>query len=100
MFGNIKEQIQKAQEDMKKRLEQEEVNGSSAEGKVQVKVNGNRQLLSIHIDEEFYGNTDPGEMEAKIMEAMNEALGKAEEIAEEEMKNSAKAMLPDIPGLF
>jgi hypothetical protein len=100
MFGDLKEQIQQAQKEMKDRLEQEEVSGTSAEGKVEVKVNGNRKLLSLQLDDEFYAGSGPREMENKIKEALNDALSKAEGIAEEEMKNSAKGMLPNIPGLF
>lgn len=98
MFGNLKDQLKEAQLELKNRLEKEKSTGEAAEGKVKIVVNGNRKLLSVHIDPALYEEQKADAMEALIMEAANKALNKAEIIAEDEMINSAKDMLP--PGLL
>lgn len=100
MFGNLKEKLLEAQAEMKKKLAGIEIMGESAEGKIKVKVNGNRKIMAVNIDPELYSEKEVSEVENLVMEAANEALEKAEEVAEEEMVNSAKGALPNIPGLF
>lgn len=96
MLGNLKEQFQEVQNEIKKKLEQQEISGEAGDGKVKVVVNGNRKLLSIDLDDEYYSRAKKGELQTFITEALNDALDKAEEVAEEEMKNSVKGILPGI----
>ncbi len=100
MFGNLKDKLLEAQAEMKKKLGGIEIMGESAEGKIKVNVNGNRKVIAINIDPDLYSEKEVSEVENLIMEACNEALEEAEKVAEEEMVNSAKGALPNIPGLF
>lgn len=98
MFGNLKDKIKDAHAEMKIKLEQVTQTGSAAAGKVKVEVNGNRKVLSVHLDPQIYMDSKPEEMEELVKEAANDALKKAEIHAEDEMVNMAKGMLPS--GLF
>ncbi len=98
MFGNLKDKIKDAHEEMKVKLEQVTQTGSAADGKVKVEVNGNRKVLTVLLDPQVYRDSKPEEMEDLVREAANNALKKAELHAEDEMVNMAKGMLP--PGLL
>ncbi|MCF8217483.1 MAG: YbaB/EbfC family nucleoid-associated protein [Bacteroidales bacterium] len=96
MFGNIKEQLKSAQSEMKEKLAETQVSGKAGEGKVEVVVNGNRKMISLDIAPELFEAKNQEEIQQLIIEASNDALTQAENIAEDEMMNSAKNMLPGI----
>ncbi|MFW6019716.1 MAG: YbaB/EbfC family nucleoid-associated protein [Bacteroidales bacterium] len=100
MFGNIKEQLKTAQKEMKENLEEKYATGTAGEGKIEVVVNGNRKMISLNIAPELAEAENIEEIQQFILEASNNALNKAEKMAEDEMMNLAKNMLPDLPGLF
>ena len=96
MFGlnKLKEAKEKAQE-IKTRLDNTQVEGKSSNGEVNVVCNGNRKVLSISINESIFKIRDQKEVEALVVEATNQALQQAEQLAEAEMR----AIMPNIPGL-
>ncbi|MGM0612362.1 MAG: YbaB/EbfC family nucleoid-associated protein [Bacteroidota bacterium] len=96
MFGNIKEQLKTAQNEMKDKLAETQITGKAEDGKVEVVVNGNRKMISIDIAPELFETKNQEEIQQLIIEASNDALQQAEQIAEDEMMNSAKNMLPGI----
>lgn len=100
MFGNLKEQIKEAQAEMKQKLEEMEIAGEADGGKVKVLVNGNRKMKSVTLAPGLTAEKSEEEIQNLILEASNQALNEAEKISEDEMMNSAKGMLPNIPGLF
>ncbi|MCF8331319.1 MAG: YbaB/EbfC family nucleoid-associated protein [Bacteroidales bacterium] len=100
MLGNLKEQIKEAQAEMKQKLEQMEIEGEVEQGLLKVVVNGNRKVLSIDVDAALYEQLNRDKLQDMIKQASNLALDKAEKIAEEEMMNSAKGVLPGMAGLF
>ena len=101
MFDMMKK-LQQAQEEMKKikeRLDQVSVEGSSPAGKVKVRANGNRKILGITFGDESIMN-DKEELEDHLIMAMNDALSKAEQVNESEMKSAAGSMMPGLGGMF
>ncbi|MBI1221161.1 MAG: hypothetical protein GC180_01045 [Bacteroidetes bacterium] len=100
MFGKLTEAKQKAEE-IKQRLEQVSVMGQSADGAVRVVVSGSRRILDILISEE----TTSAEMQkTQLIEAINHALEQADKVAEAEMAEIAKELMPgglgSLAGMF
>lgn len=67
---------------------------------VVVKVNGQKELLSINISEEIIKDaaTDKEMLEDLVLSAVTEAMRKAEELSEKEMEKVTGGV--SIPGLF
>ncbi|MFA3783224.1 YbaB/EbfC family nucleoid-associated protein [Melioribacteraceae bacterium 4301-Me] len=104
MHGMLK-QIQKMQEDMQKvqnELENKTVTEESGGGMVKATVNGKKELISIKIDDEVLSSNDKEMLEDLIVAAVNKALNSAGKMAEEEIANITKGIIPpgfNIPGL-
>jgi DNA-binding YbaB/EbfC family protein len=100
-MGGMMKQMQKMQKDMEKmqaQLEETEVEASSGGGAVSCKVNGKKEVLAITIDEDVVDPEDVEMLQDLVMAAVNEALRKAEDMMEKEMKKLTGGM--NIPGLF
>ncbi|MEJ5350281.1 MAG: YbaB/EbfC family nucleoid-associated protein [Melioribacteraceae bacterium] len=103
MQGMLK-QIQKMQEEMAKvqaELENKTVTEESGGGMVKVVANGKKEIISITIDDEILKSGDKEMIEDLIVAAVNKALHSAGKLAEEEIGNITKGMLPpgfNIPG--
>jgi len=96
MLEKLKEAQQKIEE-TKARLNTVFVDGESGNGKVKVTVTANREIRNITIADELFSEKD--ELEDYLIIALNNALGKANEINEAEMAAAAKGGMPDIPGM-
>ena len=77
----MQEQMAKAQEE----LEEAEIVGESAGGKVKVTVNGKKVVSAINIDPEVVDTEDIEMLEALIMAALNNAYSAADEMHDEKM---------------
>jgi DNA-binding YbaB/EbfC family protein len=103
-FGNmstILKQAQAMQEQMAKLQEQAAskiVNGSAGGGIVTVTANGAMQIVGVAIDPEAVKSGDVDMLQDLVVAATNEALRKAKELMEGEMKALTGGM--KIPGLF
>ena len=97
MMGKLNE-MKKQVEETKARLASITVEGSSAQGMVKVKANGNREILDLEIHQELF-HADRAEVQDMLVLAVNDALIKAKNTEESEMKGAASGMLPNIPGL-
>jgi DNA-binding YbaB/EbfC family protein len=103
-FGNmsaILKQAQAMQEQMAKLQEQaasKTVNGSAGGGIVTVTANGAMQIVGVAIDPEVVKSGDVDMLQDLVAAATNEALRKAKELMEGEMKALTGGM--KIPGLF
>ncbi|MCP9464968.1 MAG: YbaB/EbfC family nucleoid-associated protein [Nitrospira sp.] len=103
-FGNmnaILKQAQAMQEQMAKIQEQAAsklVNGTAGGGIVTVTANGALQIVSVTIDPELIKNGDLEMLQDLVVAASNDALRKAKELMEQEMKAIAGGI--KIPGLF
>ena len=103
-FGNmsaILKQAQVMQEQMAKLQEQaasKTVNGTAGGGIVTVTANGAMQIVAVAIDPEAVKSGDVDMLQDLVAAASNEALRKAKELMETEMKALTGGM--KIPGLF
>jgi hypothetical protein len=100
MFGKIQEmqsKMQEAQEGLKDVIVEAEAGG----GMVKVKANGNKQIVSIEMDDDVVDPQDKEMLEDLIVAGVNKALEKAEEASKEKMQEMYKGMIPGggIPGM-
>lgn len=104
MQGMMK-QIQKMQAEMERvqnELGNKTVTEESGGGVVKATANGKKEIISIQIDEEIIKGEDREMLEDLVVAAVNKALDSAGKMAEEEMGNVTKGMIPpgmNIPGL-
>lgn len=97
---NILKQAQKIQERIAKaqaELENIMVEGSAGGGMVTVTANGKQEILKIKIDPEVVNPDDVEMLEDLILVAVNQALEKAQEAANEQMSKVAGGILPNLP---
>ncbi|MFT4754536.1 MAG: DNA-binding protein YbaB [Salibacteraceae bacterium] len=97
MFGDLKNQLNKGKEDLAKRMVDTYVRSISPSTHIEVIANGNKQIMDIRINDEIYA--DKEQLEDELITTLNNALEKAEEMFQEEMKTVMKSNMPDIPGL-
>jgi nucleoid-associated protein EbfC len=104
MGGNMNQmmkQVKKMQEQMLKaqeELETKTVEGSAGGGVVNVKMSGHKKLLEVNIKPEAVDPEDIEMLQDLILTAVNDALAKAEELANKDMGRFTGGM--NIPGLF
>jgi DNA-binding YbaB/EbfC family protein len=94
----LMKQAQKMQEQLHKQMETTVVEASAGGGMVSVKMNGNKQLLSIQIDPEVFAGGDKDMLQDLVVAAVNEATRKIEETLSSQLGNMTGGM--KIPGLF
>jgi DNA-binding YbaB/EbfC family protein len=94
----IMRQAQKMQEQLQKQMEATIVEATAGGGMVSVKMNGNKQLLSLQVDPEVYSGGDKEMLQDLIVAAVNEGVRKVEEALNSQMGNLAGGL--KIPGLF
>src|SRR5690554_1772815 len=96
-------QVQKMQADMErvqKELGTMTVEGTSGGGVVTVTANGHQEIMSVKIDPEVINPDDAEMLEDLVMAATNEALRKAQEMAQSEMaKVTGGLNIPGLPGM-
>ncbi len=104
MQGMMK-QIQKMQAEMEKvqsDLGNKTITEESGGGVVKATVNGRKELVSIQIDDEILKSDDREMLEDLVVAAVNKALESAGKMAEEEMQNVTRGLIPpglNIPGM-
>ncbi len=91
------QQAQKMQEQLRKQLTETVVEASSGGEMVSVKMNGNKQLLSIEIDPEIFEGGDREMMQDLIVAAVNEATRRVDEAMSTQLGSLAAGL--NIPGL-
>jgi len=99
MAGMMK-QIQKMQAEMAKaqaELGNKTISAESGGGMVKATCNGHKELISLEIDDEVAKSGDKEMLEDLIVAAVNKALEAAGKMAEEDLGNVTKGMIP--PGL-
>jgi DNA-binding YbaB/EbfC family protein len=94
----LMKQAQKMQEQMQKNMETTVVEASAGGGMVSVKMNGNKQLLSVQIDQEVFGSGDKEMLQDLIVAAVNEGIRKVDDALGAQMNNLTGGL--KIPGLF
>lgn len=87
-LAGLMQQAQKMQEKMAKaqeELENETVSATSGGGMVEVVVTGKKKVKSIKIKQEVVDKDDVEMLEDLVLTALNEAMVKADELAEQKM---------------
>ena len=95
-LGNIMKQAQMMQQKMMQL--QKEVEASSGGGMVTATVNGKQQIVSLKIEPTVVDPEDAEMLEDLIVAAINEALKKSQEMAQEEMAKITGGL--NLPGMF
>ena len=85
---------------VQEQLKTKELESSVGGGAVVVKVNGQKEILTVKLSDEIVKEaaTDKEMLEDLIVSAVTEALRKAEELSEKEMEKITGGV--NIPGLF
>ncbi len=99
MFDKILEAQQKAGE-VKKRLDAITVTGTAEGGKISVNATGNKQILSVNIEDAFLKEADKEQLEELLLIAINKALEQAENVSQSEMAAMTQNMFGGLGGLF
>lgn len=95
-------QAQKMQEDMaalQAELEEREYDVSAGGGMVELKINGKREILSLHVKPEIVDPDDIETLEDIIVAAVNEAIKRVDSTSEAEMQKITGS-LGGMQGLF
>lgn len=98
-LGNLMKQAQEMQENMRKAQEElanMEVTGHSGGGMVSVVMTCRHDVKRVQIDDSLMGD-DKEVLEDLVAAAMNDAVRKAEQVAQEKMAGLTAGM--NIPGL-
>lgn len=87
-FKNIQENMTQMQE----KLKTVEVSGSSGGGMVQITMNGNMEILKVHIDKEAVDPDDVTMLEDLVLAAARDASAKLKETLQTEVAGLAGGM--------
>ncbi len=102
-MGNLLKQAQQLQEQIQKvqeGLAEKRVEASVGGGMVTAVANGRNEIVQIKIDPEVVDAEDVEMLEDLIVAAVNQALAKSQELANEEMSKVAGGLLPNLPPGF
>lgn len=102
-MGDILKQAQKIQEKIQKvqdELGNLKAEGSAGGGMVTAVANGKQEILEIHIDKQVVDPEDIEMLEDLVVAAVNQALEKAQEMANREMGKAAGGLLGNLPAGF
>lgn len=102
-FQDIIKKVQKTQEEIaktQKELENLQVEGDSAGGMVKVVVNGKQELLDLKIEKELVNPDEIEMLEDLIIAAVNQALSKSQELAQEELSKVTGGVFDNLPNIL
>jgi hypothetical protein len=94
----LMKQAQQMQEKLQKQMETIVVDATAGGGMVSVKVNGQKQLLSIQIEPEVFSGGDKDMLQDLIVAAVNEGIRKVDAAMSEQLGSLTGGL--KIPGLF
>lgn len=86
------------QEKLQKQMEATIVDATAGGGMVSVKMNGQKQLLSIQIDPEVFAGGDKDMLQDLIVAAVNEGIRKVDDVMQSQLGGLTGGL--KIPGLF
>ena len=98
MMGKLKE-VQAKMKEAQDNLQFITVTAESGAGLVKAKVNGQRKLISLDIDDSLLNKEDKEMISDLVVAAVNKAMDEAGEKAKDELKRQTEGILPNIPGL-
>jgi DNA-binding YbaB/EbfC family protein len=98
MMNKLKE-VQAKVKEAQDNLQFITVTAEAGAGLVKAKVNGQRKLISLDIDDSLLNKEDKEMVSDLIVAAVNKAMDEAGEKAKDELKRHTEGLLPNIPGL-
>ncbi len=93
----IMKQVQQMQEQLQKQLDGLVVDASAGGGMVSIKMNGQKHVMSVHIDPEVFASRDAEMLQDLVQAAVNEAARKVDEQLASRVGNLTGGL--NIPGL-
>ncbi|HEV2234234.1 MAG TPA: YbaB/EbfC family nucleoid-associated protein [Terriglobia bacterium] len=93
----VMKQVQQMQEQLQKQLDELIVEASSGGGMVSVRMNGQKNLVAVHVDREVFASGDLEMLQDLFQAAVNEAARKVDEQMASRVGNLAGGL--NIPGL-
>ena len=100
-MGKLMKQAQQMQEKMTKLQEEmadKTIEATAGGGMVKVVANGRQQVVSIQIEKEVVDPEDVEMLQDLVLAAVNDALGRAQEMVSEEMNKLTGGM--NLPGMM
>jgi DNA-binding YbaB/EbfC family protein len=91
-------QAQQMQEKLQKQMEATVVDATAGGGMVSVKMNGQKQLLSIQIEPDVFTGGDKDMLQDLIVAAVNEGIRKVDDVMQSQLGSMTGGL--KIPGLF
>ena len=79
------QEMQKQMEEQAKELEEKEYEATAGGGAVKVKINGKKEMIEVHLEEEIVDPDDIEMLEGAIMAAVNEAIRMQDEDQQAQM---------------
>lgn len=93
--------FQKRMADIQEQLAGQQITSTVGGGMVTVTVNGKNDVLAISIDREVINPDDPGLLQDLIVAGVNDAMRKAKEAMQGEMRKLTGGMnIPGLSGIF
>lgn len=100
-FKNMMGKVEEAQAKMKEAqasLHTLDSMGESGGGMVHARVNGNRKVISLSIDDSLLNKEDKEMTQDLVIAAVNKAIENIEPKIQEHLKSATEGILPNIPG--
>jgi len=94
----LMKQAQQMQEKLQKQMETIVVDATAGGGMVSVKMNGQKQLLSVQIDPEVFTGGDKDMLQDLIVAAVNEGIRKVDQAMSDQLGSLTGGL--KIPGMF
>jgi DNA-binding YbaB/EbfC family protein len=94
----LMKQAQQMQEKLQKQMETTVIEATAGGGMVSVKMNGQKQLLSVQIEPEVFNGGDKDMLQDLIVAAVNEANRKVDDALQGQLGSMTGGL--KIPGLF
>ena len=98
MMGKVKE-VQGKMKEAQDQLKDIYAEGESGGGMVKAKANGNKELVSLEIDDALVNTADKHMMRDLVIAAVNKAVAEADIKSKEHIKKSTEGLFPNIPGM-
>jgi nucleoid-associated protein EbfC len=89
-------QFRQVQERLEKQIGEISVEASAGGGMVSVKMNGQKQLMEIHIEPDVFKSKDQEMLQDLILAAVNEASRRVDE----ELSRQVKDLTGSVPGMM
>ena len=94
-LGDVKKKIEEVKESLPNIILEE----SELDGVVKITITASREIKKIETSDEFYTKYSKDERESILVEAVNNAIHKAEARSKEEMTKNLQGIVPNIPGV-